>query len=80
MSTCVRNVRKNALKYDKGLSTALKKGSLRLNSYFMLFQGVLCPGYVRRPSGGESLGLNRLSGEGVNLVADWANGTENYSN
>ena len=36
-----------------------------------LFQGVLCPGFIRQPSGGESLGLNRLSGEGVDLVADW---------
>ena len=36
-----------------------------------LFQGVLCPGIIRRPSGGESLGLNQLSGEGVDLVADW---------
>ena len=38
---------------------------------FPLFQSVSCPGFMRRPSGVESLGLNRLSGEGVNLVADW---------
>ena len=34
-------------------------------------QGVSCPGIIRRPSGGASLGLNRLSSEGVDLVADW---------
>ena len=41
-----------------------------LSSRTPLFQGVSGPGIIRRPSGGESLGSNRLNGEGVNLVAD----------
>ena len=49
--------------------------------YFFSFQDLLyfkvyCVlVYIRRPSGGESLGLNRLSGEGVDLVADWGPNT-----
>ena len=36
--------------------------------YFNMYHVLV---FIRRPLGGESLGLDGLSSEGVDLVADW---------